>query len=86
MHTVVLLAHAIDLAKRLGYEVRQDWLGGNGGGGCVLHGRKILFQDLALGPADQLEQVLSVLRQEPLAASLPMPHPLGELLKMRKSA
>ena len=58
MHTVELLAEALNLAGRLGYEVRQEWLGGNGGGTCELKGRKILFLDLALGPADQLEMVV----------------------------
>ena len=52
MHTVELLAEALNLAGRLGYEVRQEWLAGNGGGACELKGRKILFLDLALGPAD----------------------------------
>ena len=43
MHTVVLLAHALDLAGRLRFVVRQEWLDGDGGGGCELHGRKMLF-------------------------------------------
>ena len=63
MHTVEMLAEGLNLVKRLGYEVRQDWLGGNGGGACELKGRKILFLDLALGPADQLELVLTVLQR-----------------------
>ena len=86
MHTVELLSHAVHLAKRLGYMVRQEWLGGNGGGGCELKGRKVLFLDLALGPADQLEQVVDALRHEPDAVKLPMPHPLRELLRVRQSA
>ena len=43
MHTVELLEYALDLADRLGYTVRQEWLGGLAGGGCELRGRKILF-------------------------------------------
>ena len=31
MHTVELLDEAVQAARRLGYEVRQDWLGGDGG-------------------------------------------------------
>jgi hypothetical protein len=61
MHTVQRLGEALQRAGRLGYEVRQEWLGGNGGGACELRGRKILFLDLALGPADQLDQVLGAL-------------------------
>ncbi len=86
MHTVVLLGHALKLAERLGYAVRQEWLEGNGGGGCELRGRKILFIDLAASPADQFEMVLSVLRGEPRAAELSMPQELRDALRMRKSA
>ena len=86
MNTVELLEAAVDLARRAGYQVRQEWLGGSGGGGCTLKGRRILFVDLALGPMDQLEHALNALRHDPEAARLPMPHPLRELLALRKSA
>lgn len=86
MHTVELLEQALDLAGRLGYKIRQEWLGGTAGGGCELGGRKVLFLDLALGPTDQLDQVLDALRREPEALALPMPGLLRELLSVRKSA
>jgi hypothetical protein len=86
MNTVELLEAGLDLAARAGYQVRQEWLGGNGGGGCKLKGRRILFIDLALGPMDQLEHVLEALRHDGEAAQLPMPHELRELLAVRKSA
>ena len=86
MHTVVLLAHALNLAERLGYVIRQDWLEGGGGGGCELRGRKFLFIDLATSPADQFEMVLGVLRSEPHAAELSMPQELRDILRLRKSA
>ena len=86
MHTVELLEAALDLAVRAGYQVRQEWLGGSGGGGCKLKGRKLLFLDLALGPIDQLEAVLESLRHDPDAVPLAMPHALRELLTPRKSA
>ena len=86
MHTVEVLEQALDLAERLGYRVRQEWLGGSGGGGCEIKGQKILFIDLALGPIDQLDQVLDTLCCEPGAAAVPMPHQLRDLLRLRKSA
>jgi hypothetical protein len=99
MHTVAILAHALDLAERLGYTVRQEWLeaqlpGVNcGGGGCELRGRKYLFIDLATSPAEQLETVLGVLRGEPRAAEPAlfeimnrMPQELRDVLRPRKSA
>jgi hypothetical protein len=86
MHTVEGLGHCLDLARQLGYEIRQDWLGGNLGGGCILRGRKILFLDLALGPAEQLDQVVDALRHEPEALQFPMPQAVRDLLVVRKSA
>ena len=86
MHTVELLEEAIALAQRMGYQIRQEWLGGNGGGACEIKGRKSIFLDLALGPADQLDQVLNALRREPESLTLPMPYPLRDLLQPRKSA
>jgi len=86
MHTVEILQQALDLATRLGFGVRQEWLGGSGGGGCELNGRKLFFLDLALDPGEQLDQLLQVLRYEPEAAQLPMPRELRELLRPRKSA
>ena len=86
MHTVELLGHSLDLATRLGYQIRQEYLGGHGGGGCMLKGNKIFFLDLALGPADQLDSVLDTLRHDNDAQTLPMPSQLSELLAVRKSA
>jgi hypothetical protein len=86
MHTIDMLDQALDLAVRLGYTVRQEWLAGSGSGGCELKGRKLFFLDLDLAPDEQLEQVLETVRREPEAARLPMPHELRELLNVRKIA
>jgi hypothetical protein len=86
MHTVDILDQALELAVRLGYTVRQEWFAGCGGGGCELKGRKFLFLDLDLSPEERLEQVITALQHEPLAATAAMPRELGELLKVRKVA
>lgn len=86
MHTVELLDEALRLAAGLGYHVRQEWLGGHGGGGCELKGRRWLFLDLALSPKDQLELVLETLRRHPEIAGQTMPQPLRSLLDLRKTA
>ncbi len=86
MHTVELLAYALNLAEQLGYAVRQEWIDGNGGGGCILRGRKLLFIDLAAPARDQLDIVLNVLRSEPGAAEHQVPNELREALRMRKIA
>ena len=45
MHTVELMEQAVVVAKALGYGVRQEWLGGCGGGACEVGGRKWIFLD-----------------------------------------
>jgi hypothetical protein len=86
MSTVELLQQALALAKRLGYVVRQEWLGGSGGGACEVNGQKLLFLDLAQTPLDHLDQVLNMLRREAEAGNLSIPQPLQDLLKLHRAA
>jgi hypothetical protein len=86
MHTVELLKEAVSLAKRAGYGVREEWLDGIGGGRCEINGRKSIFIDLAMTPADQLDQILEALRHDPAVIAHPMPHQLRQWLEVRKSA
>jgi hypothetical protein len=68
-HTVERLESALDVARRMGYGVREEWLGGSGGGACVLKGRRWLFLDLAQPPEEQLAVVEAAIN---LAASEPL--------------
>ena len=86
MHTVDLLEQALEAAKSLGYRVRQEWLGGSGGGGCEIKGQKWLFLDLALSPADQLAQVADALRTDPRTANLNLHPALRSILSLQKAA
>lgn len=86
MHTVDLLEQAIAAATRLGYQTRYEWLGGQGGGACEVHGKKWLFLDLAQSPQDQLAQVLEALRKEPQVPKLELGRELRGLLNLRKAA
>ncbi len=61
MTTVELLQQAMALARRSGYQVRQEWMEGYSGGACEIKGRKCLFLDPTSPPADQLEVILDVL-------------------------
>ncbi len=70
MHTVELLQEAVEAARRLGFEVRQDWLGGNGGGHCLVRGRKWLLLDASQTAEEQLSVVTDALRDEPGLANL----------------
>ena len=86
MHTVEMLREAVDTARRLGYEVRQDWLGGNGGGHCLVRGRKWLLLDVAQTADEQLNVVADALRGEADAAAAMRSPELAERLHVRPAA
>jgi hypothetical protein len=86
MHTVALLQEALDTARRLGYEVRQDWLGGDGGGHCLVRGRKWLLLDVAQSADEQLDVVADALRSESGAGRAIRSDELAERLQLRRAA
>ena len=91
MHTLDKLQRAISAVDKLGYRVRQEWLGGSGnggssGGGCEIRGQKWLFLDLAQSPADQLDVVTDVLRREAAASDAQSQNRDGNPNQLRKSA
>jgi hypothetical protein len=86
MHTVELLNEAVETARRLGYEVRQDWLGGNGGGHCLVRGRKWLLLDLAQSADEQLSIVTDALRGEAGVTSAVISKELAKQLQVRRAA
>jgi hypothetical protein len=86
MHTVQLLNEALDAARRLGYDVRQDWLGGNGGGHCLVRGRRMLILDVAQSSDEQLDVVASALRDEKQVAALKISRNLAERIASRAAA
>jgi hypothetical protein len=86
MHTVELLQEALEAARGLGYEVRQDWLGGDGGGHCLVRGRRLLLLDVAQTPEEQLEVVADALRGEGPTTSLKISSNLAERLKVPAAA
>lgn len=86
MHTVELLEEAIDLAKRLGFVVREDWFGGAPAGACQLKGRRWLFVDLALSPREKLDEVVAVLRSVPIPPDSDVSPQLQAMLTTHKAA
>lgn len=80
MHTVELMDQAIIAARKLGYDIRHEWLGGVAGGGCEVAGRKWLFVDLSLSAVEQLEQVCRVLDADPGVGTIPIPAALQRRL------
>ena len=86
MHTVELLEQSLELAERMGYKIRQEWLGGTGGGACEFSGQKWLFVDLTLNAVEQLDQVTSALRDDPGIYLVSMNAEMQRLLGVRQSA
>jgi hypothetical protein len=70
MHTVERFERLKELAHDAGYTVRQEWLGGAGGGACEFAGRKWIFIDLSLSVVEQLEQIAGALRGDPAIGRL----------------
>jgi hypothetical protein len=86
MHTVELLKEALEAARGLGYDVRQDWLGGDGGGHCLVRGRRLLLLDLAQTADEQLDVVADALRGEVRVTSLKVSRDLAERLALSAAA
>ena len=87
MHTVELLEQAKAVAAQLGYRIRQEWLGGGGGGRCEFSGRKWMFVDVSLPVSDQLDQIIDSLREDDGVYGLTtLSPPMSRLLGIRKSA
>jgi hypothetical protein len=86
MHTVELLKETLETAERLGYHIRQEWLGGTGGGACQFSGRRWIFVDLALNAVEQLEQVREALQDDPALYSMPLSRAQRRLFGIRSAA
>jgi hypothetical protein len=86
MHTVELLEQTLALARRVGYKIRQEWLGGIGGGACEFAGQHWIFVDLSLTAVEQLAQVSDALRGDPRIQTMALDPPIRRLLGIRKSA
>ena len=86
MHTVELLERLKELAAAAGYAVRHEWLGGVGGGACEFAGRKWIFVDLSLSVVEQLDQVATALRGDPVVPTLSPSAPVERYLGLRRAA
>lgn len=78
MYTVELYVTAKQLAESMGYQVREENLGGIGGGVCEVAGRKCVFVDIAMNSVEQFEQLIVALRQDPMIHTMPLPPALGK--------
>lgn len=67
MGAVDAVRDLIDMARRMGYEIREEWLGGAGCSVCELRGKAVVFIDSACSAQEQWEQLRAVLpgREDP---------------------
>jgi hypothetical protein len=86
MHTVDLLQQVLALAKQLGYTVRMEDLGGEGGGICEFGGKRWLFVDLAASTIDQLRRSCDALRLDPQLASVTLTPHVEEVFSTERAA
>ena len=85
MHTVEYYKLARELAEALGYHIREENLGGVGGGACEVAGRKCLFVDIAMTRPEQLEQVLKAVEADPLLSTQSIPTALFDVWPERRA-
>ncbi len=52
------IEYLLELASKLGVEIRAERLGGNGGGLCAFKGKSVLFIDLDADPVSRYEKLL----------------------------
>lgn len=80
--TLGLLEEALQLARDLGYVVREEPLGDLSGGGCVVGGTRQVLLNLEQPVADRLDCLLRAIRADPRLAV----EPLSRLLAARLRA
>jgi len=86
MHAAGLLAEAIELARKLDYRVREEYLEGAGGGHCMFAGKKWLLLDVTQSTHEQLSDVADALRLESGVKRHKVSPSLAELLFASKAA
>lgn len=86
MHTVELYEALKSFADSLGYQIREENLGGIGGGACEVAGRKCIFVDIATSSAEQLDQLVLAISQDPLIFTANLPQNLQHLFSMQRAA
>lgn len=86
MRIVEQLEQCLSIAHQIGYDVRHEWLDGDGGGACEFGGKKWLFVDLAKTPAEQLDQVIEAMHGEPALVDVDLSAEVRSLFDGRRAA
>jgi hypothetical protein len=86
MQTIILLAEAAELARRLDYTLREEYLDGAGGGHCFFGGRKWLLLDVTQSVDEQLSVITDALRTDDAVWRLPVSAQLAGMLRVGRAA
>ena len=86
MHNVELLERALHVARQMGFQVREEYVGDIDGGSCVVHGQKMLFLDPQLNIPGRLRIVCEALATEKQLDRSTLPVALAERLTVRRAA
>jgi len=70
MDATTQLDTIVGLFEQLGIEVRQERLGGSGGGLCRIRGKRVVFVDLDADAATRLDRCVAALAMVPEAATI----------------
>jgi hypothetical protein len=86
MHSVELLEQALVVALKLGFRVREEYVGDIDGGSCVVRGQKMLFLDPQLSIPDRLAIVCEALAADRQLDRSTLSAALAARLTVRKAA
>ncbi len=82
--TLGLLEESLQLARHVGYLVREEPLGELPGGACIVGGRKTILLNLAAPAVDRLAVLLAALAGDPAVAAEPMSRLLAARLSQAR--
>ena len=81
MDTPALFESVVGLLGRVGVDVRQDHLGGSGGGLCVVRGQRVVLVDLDTDLETRLERCLRALAECPEVNGIYLPPAVRERIE-----
>lgn len=79
--TIGLLEEALQLARDLGYRVREESLGDLPGGRCVVGGTRQVLLNVEHTVAERLDHLLRAIRDDARLSAEPMSRLLAERLR-----
>ena len=79
--TLGLLAETIQLARELGYDVREEPLGDTSSGGVRIGSSRKIFLNVSDLPADQIAHLVKILAADDRWETVPVSHLLKGLLR-----